>query len=100
MNQFQKSRRKAASSFAAQLPPFGNDVSSPAVTNCFTPSGGQPAAEATEHHFTQKERDTESGNDSSFARYYSNTFGRFTTPDWSAKVEPVPYGRTGAGHLH
>jgi len=25
------------------------------------------------------------------ARYYGNTFGRFTTPDWSAKVEGVPY---------
>lgn len=25
------------------------------------------------------------------ARYYGNTFGRFTTPDWSAKVQGVPY---------
>lgn len=25
------------------------------------------------------------------ARYYGNTFGRFTQPDWSAKAEGVPY---------
>jgi len=47
--------------------------------------------DATEHHFTQKERDTESGNDYFLARYYSSALGRFTTPDWSAKTDPVPY---------
>jgi RHS repeat-associated protein len=47
--------------------------------------------EATEHHFTGKERDTESGNDYFEARYYSSTMGRFLSPDWSAKEEPVPY---------
>jgi RHS repeat-associated protein len=41
--------------------------------------------------FTGKERDTESGNDYFEARYYSSTMGRFMSPDWSAKVEPVPY---------
>jgi RHS repeat-associated protein len=45
----------------------------------------------TEHHFTGKERDTESGNDYFLARYYSSALGRFTTPDWSAKTDPVPY---------
>ena len=40
---------------------------------------------------TGKERDTESGNDDLLARYYANTYGRFITPDWSAKVMPVPY---------
>src|SRR5208282_1621107 len=38
-----------------------------------------------------KERDTESGNDYFFARYYSSALGRFMSPDWSAKVDPVPY---------
>jgi RHS repeat-associated protein len=44
-----------------------------------TPSGNCP--DATEHHFTGKERDSESGNDFFLARYYSSTTGRFTSPD-------------------
>ncbi|MDR3411120.1 MAG: RHS repeat-associated core domain-containing protein, partial [Formivibrio sp.] len=43
--------------------------------------------------FTGKERDTESGNDYFGARYYSSSMGRFLSPDWSAKVEPVPYSK-------
>jgi RHS repeat-associated protein len=49
---------------------------------CFVPS-----------HFTGKERDSESGNDYFGARYYSSSMGRFMSPDWSAKVEPVPYAK-------
>jgi RHS repeat-associated protein len=45
------------------------------------------------HHFTGKERDTESGNDYFGARYYASSMGRFMSPDWSAKVEPVPYAK-------
>jgi RHS repeat-associated protein len=48
---------------------------------------------ATEHHFTAKERDAESGNDYMFARYYNSATGRFLSPDWSAKVQPVPYAK-------
>ncbi|MGD0802024.1 MAG: RHS repeat-associated core domain-containing protein [Terracidiphilus sp.] len=47
----------------------------------------------TEHHFTGKERDTESGNDYFGARYYASSMGRFMSPDWSAKVAPVPYAK-------
>ena len=47
----------------------------------------------TEHHFTGKERDTESGNDYFGARYYASSMGRFMSPDWSAKEEPVPYAK-------
>src|SRR6202142_4118509 len=43
--------------------------------------------------FTGKERDTESGNDYFGARYYASTMGRFLSPDWSAKVQPVPYAK-------
>ena len=39
------------------------------------------AGDATEHHFTGKERDTESGNDYFGARYYASTMGRFLSPD-------------------
>ena len=42
---------------------------------------------------TGKERDTESGNDYFGARYYASTMGRFLSPDWSAKIEPVPYSK-------
>jgi RHS repeat-associated protein len=39
----------------------------------------------TEHHFTGKERDTESGNDYFGARYYASSMGRFMSPD------PLPW---------
>jgi len=42
---------------------------------------------------TGKERDTETGNDYFGARYYNGAMGRFMSPDWSAKVEPVPYSK-------
>jgi len=45
------------------------------------------------HHFTGKERDSESGNDYFGARYYASSMGRFFSPDWSAKAEPVPYSK-------
>jgi RHS repeat-associated protein len=40
---------------------------------------------------TGKERDSESGLDYFGARYYGSALGRFTSPDWSASPEPVPY---------
>ncbi|WP_348261045.1 RHS repeat-associated core domain-containing protein [Telmatobacter sp. DSM 110680] len=43
--------------------------------------------------FTGKERDAESGNDYFGARYYASSMGRFLSPDWSAKVAPVPYAK-------
>ncbi len=43
------------------------------------------------YKFTGKERDAESGLDYFGARYYSSVIGRFTSPDWAAKAEPVPY---------
>ena len=45
--------------------------------------------------FTGKERDSESGNDYFGARYYSSAMGRFMSPDWTAKYEPVPYAKLG-----
>ena len=64
--------------------PFGNDQTQV--------SGSCP--DATEHHFTTKEHDSESGNDYFLARYYASNLGRFLTPDWSAKTDPVPYAKT------
>lgn len=43
--------------------------------------------------YTGKERDAESGLDYFGARYMSSSMGRFMSPDWSAKIEPVPYSK-------
>jgi RHS repeat-associated protein len=62
--------------------------------NCFPdPNSPSTADDATPLHFTGKERDTESGNDYFGVRYYASTMGRFLSPDWSAKAEPVPYAK-------
>ena len=45
------------------------------------------------YSFTGKERDTESGLDYFGARYYASSMGRWMSPDWSAKAEPVPYAK-------
>jgi RHS repeat-associated protein len=44
----------------------------------------------TEHHFTGKERDAESGNDYFGARYYASSMGRFMSPDMSDDDDPDP----------
>ena len=53
------------------------------------------SADATEHHFTGKERDTESGLDYFGARYLSSNLGRFMTPDWYDGPTEVPYANLG-----
>jgi RHS repeat-associated protein len=52
-------------------------------------------ADATEHHFTGKERDSESGLDYFGARYQSSNLGRFLTPDWAGAPTDVPYASYG-----
>ena len=64
--------------------PFGDGFNAPLAAGADDP---------TENHFTGKERDTESGNDFMFARYYNSATGRFLSPDWSAKAQPVPYAK-------
>jgi RHS repeat-associated protein len=41
--------------------------------------------------FTGEERDAETGLDYFGARYFSGAQGRFMTPDWSEKPQPIPY---------
>jgi RHS repeat-associated protein len=65
------------------------------LTTVSLPGYNACAGDATEHHFTQKERDNESGNDYFEARYYASSMGRFMSPDWSAKEEPIPYAQMG-----
>jgi RHS repeat-associated protein len=46
----------------------------------------------TEHHFTGKERDAESGNDYFGARYYASSMGRFMSPDYDGdNPMPIPH---------
>jgi RHS repeat-associated protein len=74
--------------------PFGDGL----TVNKYDPNTGIPLAtadDATEHHFTGKERDAETGLDYFGARYYSGAQGRFMTPDWSSKPTPVPYATLG-----
>jgi RHS repeat-associated protein len=60
----------------------------------FYPFGGERTITNTcpqNYKFQGKERDTETGNDDFGARYYSSSFGRWLSPDWSAIPAPVPY---------
>lgn len=72
--------------------PFGDGLSCAPPNQSTTDYYGSIDS-PTEHHFTGKERDTESGNDYFGARYYSSAMGRFMSPDWSAQEEPVPYAK-------
>ncbi len=65
--------------YDADFYPFGGER--PPYTNSCSPT----------YKFEGKERDTETNNDDFGARYYSSSFGRWTSPDWSAIPAPVPY---------
>ena len=74
--------------------PFGNDLSNPRSVSCQMESNTLDTfSDPSEHHFTGKERDTESGLDYFGARYMASSMGRFMSPDWSVKAEPVPYAK-------
>jgi len=59
--------------------PFGEELF--AGTGGRTAAQGYSASDGVRQHFTQKERDNETGLDYFLARYYSSTQGRFTSPD-------------------
>jgi RHS repeat-associated protein len=69
--------------------PFGNDLTQ--AGNC---------VDASEHHYTGKVRDSEtgyaSGNDDFGARYYASSIGHWLSPDWAASAEAVPYASYGS----
>ena len=48
-----------------------------------------------EYRFTGHEHDEETNDDYFGARYYSSSFGRFLTPDWSATPVAIPYAVMG-----
>jgi RHS repeat-associated protein len=47
--------------------------------------------DTTEHHFTGKERDAESGLDYFAAKYLSFNLARFMAADWAAKPIRIDY---------
>jgi len=69
----------------------------PTVCNSTTALGlrGQAELNRVGSRCTGKERDAESGNDYFGARYYASSMGRWLSPDWSAKADPIPYARLG-----
>jgi RHS repeat-associated protein len=74
--------------------PFGEEIPQGSYGRDTTyPTGAYPSAtlDTQAMKFTGKERDAETGLDYFGARYYSSGHGRFTTPDWSAIPEPIPY---------
>lgn len=72
----------------AEYAPFGQEIQN---GNPIPPEVSSGSSSAFK--FTGKERDTESGLDYFGARYYGSSMGRFMSPDWSAKAEPVPYAK-------
>jgi RHS repeat-associated protein len=76
-----------------QSQPFGDGLNCITLPNSNNTTYVGSLTTPTEHHFTGKERDAESGNDYFWARYYASSMGRFMSPDWSAKQDPVPYAR-------
>ncbi|MFZ0306171.1 MAG: RHS repeat-associated core domain-containing protein [Terracidiphilus sp.] len=90
-------RRMQASGMLANLAQPEMDFQSLPYGDGFSQLADQYADETYDDssplHFTGKERDTESGNDYFGARYYASSMGRWMSPDWSAKYEPVPYAK-------
>jgi len=48
---------------------------------------------AKSERVTREIEQSESGLDYFGARYYASNMGRWMSPDWSAKEEPVPYAK-------
>lgn len=70
--------------------PFGEELYA-GVGGRTTATGYQSQEDALGEKFTGKERDAETGLDYFGARYFSAAQGRFTSPDWSATPQAVPY---------
>jgi RHS repeat-associated protein len=70
--------------------PFGGEIG-PSWSGRTTATGY--GSDTMEPKFTGKQRDYESGLGLDYfgARYFSAAMGRFTTPDWSAIPQPIPY---------
>jgi RHS repeat-associated protein len=76
--------------------PYGNSGTNPGATTLSIDGGVGCAVDATEHHYTSKIHDSETGNDDFGARYFANTAARWLSPDWAAAAEAVPYASYGS----
>ena len=75
-----------------------NGTMPPQQESDYYPYGGEipvTGSDSNHYKFTGKERDTENGLDNFGPRYNASSFGRFMTPDWSAKPQGVPYAVLG-----
>jgi RHS repeat-associated protein len=75
--------------------PFGEEIEAGfggrPSSSCFNAITYPTTPDILSEKFTSKERDAESGLDYFGARYFSSAQGRWTSPDWSEKPQPVPY---------
>ena len=75
--------------------PFGEEISPATLATGNLRSTisayGDNAISSTTVRFTGKERDAETGLDYFGARYLSAVGGRFSSPDWSDRPDPIPY---------
>jgi RHS repeat-associated protein len=74
--------------------PSGGSTATLCYDADFYPYGGEDVFTNTcaqNYKFQGHERDTETDNDNFGARFYSSTYGRFLSPDWSSAPTPVPY---------
>lgn len=75
--------------------PFGEEIpqglDGRSMTMYWPPLMPGPAEDTVDNKFTGKERDAETGLDFFGARYVSGAQGRFTSPDWSATPQALPY---------
>ena len=70
----------------------GEPTSTPGLGSSKVVEVPHPASpDVVDLKFTGKERDAETGLDYFGARYFSAAQGRWTSPDWSAVPQPVPY---------
>jgi RHS repeat-associated protein len=61
----------------------------------YYPSDALAVADGVTQKLNGKERDVETGLDYFGARYLSSAPGRWTSPDWAAAPQPVPYASLG-----
>lgn len=74
--------------------PTGTRTATLCYEGDFYPYGAESIVTNTcpqNYKWTGKERDAETGNDNFGARYYSSTYGRFLSADWSSVPVAVPY---------
>jgi RHS repeat-associated protein len=76
--------------------PYGDSGANPGPTTVSIDSAVECMVDATEHHYTGKLHDSETGNDDFGARYYASTAARWLSPDWASGAEAVPYASYGS----